>query len=80
MNRKPRCLRRLSSFCFLSDNRRVNLIYSRSPIKSISHHFIIVFFIDDDFRPFLMSFGKSSNDYINAVIIPVSTLMLLLYS
>jgi hypothetical protein len=30
--------------------------------------------------PFLMSFGKSSNDYINAVIIPVSTLMLLLYS
>ena len=27
----------------------------------------------DDFRPFLMSYGKSSNDYINAVIIPSFT-------
>jgi hypothetical protein len=39
----------------------------------------IFYFTDDDFRPFLMSYGKSSNDYINAVIIPVSTLMMLLY-
>ena len=29
-------------------------------------------FVDDKYRPFLMSYEKSRNDYINAVIIPVS--------
>ena len=38
------------------------------------------YFADDDFRPFLMSYGKSSNDYSNAVIIHVSTLTLFLYT
>lgn len=28
--------------------------------------------LDDDYRPYLMSFGKNRNEYINAVMIPVS--------
>jgi len=29
-------------------------------------------FVDGSYRPFLMSYERSRNDYINAVIIPVS--------
>jgi hypothetical protein len=29
-------------------------------------------YLDDSYRPFLMSYGRSRNNYINAVIIPVS--------
>lgn len=45
-------------------------------IKSINysfHNYKHLHFIEDDnFRPYLMSYGRARTDYINAVIIPVS--------
>lgn len=32
----------------------------------------LVFMLDDEYRPYLMSFDKNRNDYINAVMVPVS--------
>jgi len=38
----------------------------------INLYMVCIFYLDDSYRPFLMSYERSRNSYINAVIIPVS--------
>lgn len=45
---------------------------------SISKIRLFICIVDDDFRPYLMSFGKNKSNYINAVIIPVGECLLVL--
>ena len=47
-----------------------NITYMKSFISIYTWHAYL--YLDDSYRPFLMSYERSRNTYTNAVIIPVS--------
>ncbi|XP_052105234.1 receptor-type tyrosine-protein phosphatase alpha-like [Mytilus californianus] len=59
-----------NDFCKYLEDQECKTLPKNQKVYKREFQFLSQHFVDDNFRPYLMSYGKTRNDYINAVIIP----------